>query len=185
MYGGFTEMRSGSKTLLLVAAGAGVLISSAQATAAPMKFDCDSFDGAFSEVMQTQAGPNYAVKAQITAKRLGKHNQWMPNALLQIFSADERNVVNVRLSAASSQSKTVSVTLTTVKDGEKKSYSVTTVKLNEPVDASIIIRDGKVQVQVAGQTADAPISVGPNAEVRAACSTGEFLFEKLDIAAPE
>lgn len=178
-------MRSRSKTLSMMAAGAAFLFSSVQAPAAPMKFDCDSFDGAFSEVMQTQAGPNYAVKAQITAMRLGNHREWLPNAMLQIFSADENNVVIVRLNSSSSQSKTASVTLTIGKDGERKSYAVTTVKLNEPVDASIIIRDGKVKVQVAGQSAEAPIAIGPNAEVRAACSTGEFMFEKLDMAAPE
>lgn len=178
-------MRLGPKRWLLVGAGAGLLIASAQAPAAPMKFDCDSFDGAFSEVMQTQAGPNYAVKAQITAMRLGKHGQWLPNALLQIISVDEKNIVIVRLNASSSQSKTVSVTLSTVKDGEKKSYSVTTVKLNEPVDAAIVVRDGKIKVQVAGQAAEAPIAIGPNAEVRAACSTGQFMFEKLDMTAPE
>jgi hypothetical protein len=178
-------MRSRSKTSLLGAAGAALLVSSATAPAAPIKFDCDSFDGAVSEVMQTQGGPNYALKAQMTAMRLGKHRQWLPNAMLQIFSADGKNVVAIRVSASSAQSQTVSVTLSTTNNGEQKSYSVTTVKLNEAVDASIVVRDGKVQVQVAGQSAEAPIAIGPDAEVRAACSTGEFMFEKLEMAAPE
>jgi hypothetical protein len=172
-----------SKLIKAILAAAALAGASTPSRAAPMRFDCDTFDGAYSEVVQTQSGPAYALKAEITAKRLGKHRDWRPNALIQVKSADGKSAIGVQVTAASYQNRTLSVALITTTGGERKEYSVATVKLHEAVNAAILVRDGKVRAEVAGQFAEAPIEIGPGAEVGAACSTGQFMFEKLEMVA--
>jgi hypothetical protein len=178
-------MSSTLKIAILAGAAGTVMGYSAPAHAASMRFDCDSLDGAYSEVVQTQNGPAYGLKAEITAKRLGRHRDWWPNALIEIRSADGKSAIGVQFRASSYQNRTVSVMLITTSGGEKKEYSVATVKLDEAVNAAIAVRDGKVRADVAGEFAEAPISVGSGAEVRVACSTGEFMFERLEMTAAD
>jgi hypothetical protein len=176
-------MDSRLKMAILVGVAGVTAGSSNSALATPMRFDCDSFDGAYSEVAQIQSGPTYSLKAKITPKRLGKHRDWRPNAMLQIKSADGKNGVTVRVTASSLQNRTFSVTFASLTGGELKEYSVATVKTNEPVSVAIAVRDGKLQAAIGGQLAEGPIAVGKGAEVRAGCSTGQFVFENLEMNA--
>ena len=175
--------KMGSAWKLAMLAGATSLGGfSVPAHAAPMTFDCDSFDGAYSEIVQTQVGPAYALKAEVSAKRLGRHREWRPKALLQVKSADGKNAIGVQFNISSYQNGTLSVALITIVGGEQKEYSVATLKLNEPLNTAIAVQDGKVRVDIGGEFAEAPITIGHGAEVRVGCSTGQFMFEKLEMA---
>lgn len=152
------------------------------ALSSPLRFDCDSMDGAFSEIIQAQTGPNYVIRADVTAKRIGAHRDRRPNALIYIGSPDGKASIGVRLTASASKPQVLAVTVETTKDGESKSYIVTSVKLGETVHASIEINDGATRVEAAGQVAEIRIPVDRGAEVSASCATGQFMFEKLEMA---
>ena len=153
------------------------------ANAAPIRYECDTADGANSEIVQQQAGPNYALQADISAWRFGKHRDRRPGAKIQIKSADGMNSVGIQLSAGVSKPPAAAVSLISTNGGEQKQYLVTTVKLGESVRASIRIKDGVVQAEVAGQVADVPVQIGRSAEVAVGCSTGQFMFDKLSLGA--
>jgi hypothetical protein len=177
--GGDKQMNSLGHAAVAASLAAGI---AAPAFAAPMRFDCDCMSGAYSEVAQTQTGPHYLLRADVTPKRVGQDRQWRPNGLLHIRSADGKAYIAVRMTATISRPQAFSIYLETEKDGEKKQFSVTTVKLGETVHASIEVKDGAARVEVAGQVADFSIPLGKGAEVSAGCSTGQFMFEKLEIA---
>ena len=166
---------------VVAAVVAGFWLASGPAEAAPIRFDCDTLEGANSEIAQTQDGPTYRLRTQISPKRVGKHREWRANALILIRSADEKAYVGVRMAATVSKPQGFSVLLETVQDGEHKQFLVTTVRLGETVNASIDIKDGSARVEVAGQVADLAIPMGKGAVVSASCSTGQFIFEKLEL----
>jgi hypothetical protein len=166
----------------IAAMAAGLAGQSVPAATAPMRFDCDSMDGANSEIAQTQDGPSYRLRTQISPKRAGRHREWRANALILIRSADDKAYVGVRLAATAAKPPGFSVLLETVQDGEHKQFNVTTVKLGDTVNASIDIKDGSARVEVAGQVADLAIPIGKGAVISASCSTGQFMFEKLEMA---
>ena len=167
---------------VVAAIAVGLAVLSVPASAAPIRFDCDALDGANSEIAQTQYGPTYRLRTQISPKRAGKHREWRAGALLLIKSADDKAYVGVRIAATVSKPQGFSVFLETVQGGEHKQFSVTTVKLGDTVNASIDIKDGSARVEVAGQVADMAIPIGKGAVLSASCSTGQFIFEKLEFS---
>ena len=155
--------------------------AAAGGNAAPLQFDCDAADGHSSALRQAQAGPNYALGAEFSAKRLGKHRDWLPGARIAIWSADDRNSIIIQLAAGSVRPESLRLSLIATRDGNEKSLGVTTVKLDETVRASISVKDNLARVEVAGQPAEFPLNLGLGATVVVSCSTGQFMFETLDL----
>ena len=174
-------MRSSVKRTVIAVIAAGLASMPVPAAAAPIRFDCEALDGANSEIAQTQDGPTYRLRTQISPKRAGKHREWRASALILIKSADDKAYVGVRMAATASKPQGFSIYLETGRDGEHKQFSVTTVKLGDTVNASIDIKDGSARVEVAGQVADLAIPIGKDAVLSASCSTGQFMFEKLEM----
>jgi hypothetical protein len=133
--------------------------------------------------VQRQDGPNYTLQAEITAKRFGKHRDWRPGARIQVTSADGKKSIWIQLAAGAARPQALAVSLFTNDGREEKQFMVTTVKLGEPVRASIRVSNGSLQAEVAGQVANIPLQIGPRAEVSVGCSTGQFMFEKLSMGA--
>ena len=171
------------KLVQMLAIAGLIATTEANANAASMLFDCDAEGGHYSELVQSQTGPNYALRADISAKRFGQHRDWHPGARMAITSADGKNSIIMQLAAGSVRPEFLLVSLVTNRDGEQKQYMVTTVNPGEAVHASIDVRDDVVHVEVAGQLAEVPLKLGAGAKVSVGCSTGQFMFENLDLAA--
>jgi hypothetical protein len=155
------------------------------ASAAPMRYDCDTPAGAMSEISQVQSGPKYALRVEVAAKRMRMNREWRPGASFRIRSADEHHEIGVQISAASHRSESLTVSLSAINGEDRRSYPVATVKVGETLRASLDVADGHARADIGGQKVDIPLDLGTGAKLVVTCSTGQFMFEKLDMAAAE
>lgn len=176
-------MRRSARVAIFAGITSGLASLPATTSAAPMRYDCDTPDGAVSGLVQKQDGPNYAMQTEIRAMRIGRHRDVRPGARIQINSADGKKAVWIQLAASSARPPALAISLSTDNGAEEKQYMVTTAKLGEAVQVSMRTKDGALQIEVAGQVADIPIQIGPGAEISVTCATGEFIFEKLSMGA--
>src|SRR5438309_1887264 len=75
------------------------LLAGGGAEAPPLSYDCDSAEGAFSELKQVQPGPSYRVTGRISARRLRQHDRWAPVASVRADAADGTMDVTLQLVA--------------------------------------------------------------------------------------
>jgi hypothetical protein len=167
---------------LRAAVGSLALFGSQAAMAAPLTYDCDTAAGSFSPVEQVQSGPSYSISARLTPRLSRTDKRWLPAAslgvgkpgqevLLRVF-AEERGGKNFKVSAIYSG------------DGEPKQAELGGISMGQSIGLAIYAEPGTVRVTAGGKSTSFAVTIAPNASVSASCSTGEFLFEALELAPP-
>lgn len=157
-------------------AAAWTLPASAQGMSA--KFDCDTAAGAFSELAFSQPGPTYHISGSLTAKQYRFDDQWIPVANVRIVSADKQTFGGIRLQAPSGSGRLELVVQSKVQ-GKDYGAVVGSFGKGEAATFSIDVENSKMTIRVAGKTFAGP-DMAAGSGVSVTCSSGQFLFEKLN-----
>jgi hypothetical protein len=153
------------------------------AAAAPMDYNCDTPVGSYSQLVQTQAGPAYHVRATITPLtwRDDPERQWAPVGGVRLESADGTRWIAVRIGRQPAAERG-SIEIRVKTGGEPRTTVLGDVGLNEALPVELqALPSGDVVVVIRGQRQVIHLDLGRNAKVEATCSTGEFLFGGLDL----
>lgn len=149
------------------------------ASAAPIRYDCDSSPGFFSEIEQFQPGPGYRVRGSIKAQEARKHRRYVPTATIWLQSADKTKSAAVQLMNRSG--KKFDLTVITRMDGATIEKRVMQVDVEEVVPFDLHFSpSGRNIIIAGGQSFDVAGNFGTNARVSITCSTGGFEFPELD-----
>ena len=148
------------------------------AHAAPFSYDCDTGGGRFSELKQTQSGPDYRVSGKISANELGRHERWAPGSNVTIESADGKTRASLRVLAPTRKAP-LDVVLAITKDGKTEEQTLGQVGLSQELAFVMSVADGRARAEIGTMRGEAPIAVGTGASVSVVCSTGNFHFDDL------
>lgn len=164
---------------------AAVTLLTSPAFAAPIRYNCDSGAGYFSEIEQFQAGPDYRVQGSFEANLIRLHPKYLPTATIAFESKDKSTHIGVQLMKRHNK-KLYDATIVAKIGGERKVWSVTAVDLNTAVLFSLkVSKSGTATATLAGRTIEVPVSIGPDGRLSITCSTGGFEFHGLDWTAQE
>jgi hypothetical protein len=163
---------------MMLLAGAVVAAWASPAPAAPLSYDCDSGAGRFSELKQTQPGPDYHISGRISANELGIHERWAPVGNIEIESADQKNRAMLQILAPARKAP-LDVVLRTWNGEKVATQTLGQVGLNEDVTFSMAVGDGRVKVEFGTMRGEARVEMAAGANVGVGCSTGNYHFEDL------
>jgi len=171
-------MKIGIRLAAVILGGFG----SAAAAAAPIRYDCDTAAGSFSEIEQGQKGPAYAVAGTVEPVQLRTHEQWLP-AAARVDSNDGKRSVALQLVPEVRGGSTFAIVAVSADDDKKGRTRLGKIALGETLAFSIRAVGGSVRVEAAGKVATMPVAIGGGGRVGVSCSTGQFKFETLDLEA--
>ena len=169
------------KVKSLLPALAAAVAMTGSANAAPFSYDCDTGGGRFSELKQTQPGPNYRISGKISANELGRHERWAPGSNITIESADGKSRASLRVMAPTRKAP-LDVVLAITKDGKTENQALGQIGLAQELAFVVTVADGRVRAELGTMRGEAPIAVGTGASVSVVCSTGNFHYNDLSFA---
>lgn len=164
-------------TALITAAAGG------SAWAAPLAWDCDTAAGAFSQIKQVQAGPNYRIAGKVTPLQTRSHERWLPSAQVRIERPGRKTAAALRIVPEQRGGRTFAVTANATVDGKETATTLGRLSLDETLAFSLTASTEGVAVSAGGKSSKLPVVLGPGAEILVICSTGEFDFEALELKA--
>lgn len=166
-------------TLLLATA----LLAGGGAEAPPLSYDCDTAEGAFSQLKQVQPGPSYRITGRISAHRLRQHDRWVPVATVRADAADGTMEVALQLVAPHRPDGPLDVFLVTrAGKSEPEQKLLGHAEIGGELPFELAVDRGKVRARIGSLNGDAKASLGSGASVGVSCSTGEFLFNDLRLS---
>lgn len=160
---------------------AALLVAPGAATAAPVKWACDTPGGHYSELSQIQAGPVYRVAGTMKWAQSYADRRYAPAANIRIQSADGTRWIGVNMLAAARASR-IMFGVRVQNGGEPQDETLGTAAINEVVPFEVSVSPaGEIVMSIGGQRRTAQVNIGPGATVSATCSTGEFEFGTIDL----
>jgi hypothetical protein len=160
-----------------------LLLPVAPVAASTLHYDCDSTGGRFSELKTTQSGNVNRVSGVLTARNMIEIPRWGALGNVALSSADRKNSIQLQLAGFPSidaQALTASIILTI--DGEKTEVEIGKSALLQPMPFTISVdASGSATIVFAGVEKKAIVVLGTAPIARVSCSTGEFIFETLDL----
>jgi hypothetical protein len=165
----------------LSALAALLLLAPGAAMAAPVKWECDTAAGAYSELSQVQPGPAYRVRGTMKWAQSRVDRHYAPSAQVRIDNAGATRWVGVQMLAAPRAAR-ISLGVRLHNGGETQDVALGTAGLNEVVPFEISVSPaGEIALSIGTERRTAQVDIGPGATVSAVCSTGEFEFATIDL----
>ncbi|QNQ09030.1 hypothetical protein [Sphingomonas alpina] len=160
-----------------------LLLPAMPVAASTLDYDCDSTGGRFSALKTTQSGNVNKISGVLTARNMIEIPRWGAVGNVALSSADGKNSIQLQLAgfpSVDAQAMTASIILTI--GGEKTEVEIGKSALLQPMPFTISVdASGSATIAFAGVQKNAIVVLGPAPVARVSCSTGEFIFEKLDL----
>ena len=162
----------------------GCLIA-APVAAGPLTYDCDTAPEHFSELTQPLPAGPVTISGVLTARVMATSKTWASTGHVGLVSADGADYAQIEVTGVAKISKTVLLaTLTVSRGGTKEEIELGPVTLMQALPFSLTWDPaGKLSVSLAGWQREVLLRPGTLTTAKATCSTGEFLFEKLELGA--
>jgi hypothetical protein len=161
-----------------------VLLITGPASAATLEYDCDTAPNHFSELKQELGQGPVVISGMLTARAMAASKTYAPMTRVTLESADGADGVSVRLVGAPTVNKTLLLASLIVRtDGKDEEEQLGTVSLMQPLPFAMRVNAGTAAITFGEWQRELKIPSAVVAGAKVSCSTGEFLFEKLDLGA--
>jgi hypothetical protein len=167
----------------IAAAAAAVLAAGGAGSAAarPLSWDCDTQDGHFSQLEMVQEGPSYRISGRITPVELRTHRRYAPMAAIRIQS-DGDDWVGIRIGRFDGRRLEARLARSVGGRMEESAFASLESGAAFPFELSLSA-DGAAAASLGTARAGTEILLGFGGRVQLTCSTGEFLFEGIELEA--
>jgi hypothetical protein len=166
--------------LIAIAAGAALALSASEAAAPQiLSFNCDAVPGEVTAMDQARLTAATAISGSFRAIQARHDNSVSPVATVKL--ASDKDFVALQITPIEPNSSTF---LIFVRNGDAKEEERTMLgqaELNQPVPFRIARNGKQVDVSAAGQSLSLRQSFRGTPSLGVTCSTGQFLFENLEL----
>jgi hypothetical protein len=145
----------------------------------PLTYDCDTAAGSYSELSQPAASSKYSISGVLTARKLRTDERWAPSATVTVKTSDSDRL-SLQLIAADGTATQLQLLIRNVIDGKESTQPIGVVPVNQAVPFTIFVDGVAANFEAGGRTFNLNVPAGGTRTVSVACSTGEFLFERLE-----